>query len=179
MTKKSRKKLKYLEKEKSFWAEIKSIFHHFWRAINCQKLSQTWECAFHFIKNRDIGTDVSYELCEISHNAFLKKPFGRLLLHNHSFWNCPTTTFRLFKNDVTPVFRLSTFSTEFEDWEQEWAQYVKTLGKKPIFNLFKHLWWSFFAKIVNSFKLTLQGAVKWKAKTWEICITLANFAHWP
>ena len=29
MTKNSRKKPKYLEKEKSFWSEIKSIFHHF------------------------------------------------------------------------------------------------------------------------------------------------------
>ena len=29
MTKKSRQKLKYLENEKSFWGEIKSIFHYF------------------------------------------------------------------------------------------------------------------------------------------------------
>ena len=29
MTKKSRQKIKYLENEKSFWGEIKSIFHHF------------------------------------------------------------------------------------------------------------------------------------------------------
>ena len=29
MTKKWRQKLKYLENEKSFWGEIKSIFHHF------------------------------------------------------------------------------------------------------------------------------------------------------
>ena len=29
MTKKSRQKLNYLESEKSFWGEIKSIFHHF------------------------------------------------------------------------------------------------------------------------------------------------------
>ena len=45
MTKKSRQKLKYLENKKSFWGEIKSIFH-FQRDFNCQKLSQTWECAF-------------------------------------------------------------------------------------------------------------------------------------
>ena len=31
---------------KSFWGEIKSIFHHFWKAFSCPKLSQTWECAF-------------------------------------------------------------------------------------------------------------------------------------
>ena len=29
MTKMSRQKLKYLENEKNFWSEIKSIFHHF------------------------------------------------------------------------------------------------------------------------------------------------------
>ena len=43
MTKKSRQKLKYLENEKSFQSVIKSIFYHF---LICQKLSQTWECAF-------------------------------------------------------------------------------------------------------------------------------------
>ena len=48
MTKKSRQKLEYLENEKSFWCEIKSIFHHFQRAFSCQRLSQTWECAFNF-----------------------------------------------------------------------------------------------------------------------------------
>ena len=44
ITKKSRQK--YLETKKSFWGEIKSIFHHFWKAFSCNKLSQTWECAF-------------------------------------------------------------------------------------------------------------------------------------
>ena len=34
MCKKSRKKIKNLENEKRFSDEIKSIFHHFWRAIN-------------------------------------------------------------------------------------------------------------------------------------------------
>ena len=29
MTKKSRKKIKYLENKKSFWRQIKSIFHNF------------------------------------------------------------------------------------------------------------------------------------------------------
>ena len=44
--KKSRQNSKYLENEQSFWVEIKSIFHNFKRAFNCQKLSQAWECAF-------------------------------------------------------------------------------------------------------------------------------------
>ena len=38
--------LKYLENEKSFYGEIKSIFHHFWRSFSYQKLSQPLECAF-------------------------------------------------------------------------------------------------------------------------------------
>ena len=29
ITKKSRQKLKYLDNEKSFWGDVKSIFHHF------------------------------------------------------------------------------------------------------------------------------------------------------
>ena len=33
MPKKSKQKFKYLENEKGFWDEIKSIFHHFLRAI--------------------------------------------------------------------------------------------------------------------------------------------------
>ena len=45
-TKKSRRKLKYLENEKSFYGEIKSIFHICQMAFKCQKLSQTLECAF-------------------------------------------------------------------------------------------------------------------------------------
>ena len=45
MTKKPRQKLKYPENEKSFWGEIKTIFHHFSRASSCQKLCQTLECS--------------------------------------------------------------------------------------------------------------------------------------
>ena len=28
--------------------EIKSLFHNFSRAFSCQKLSQTWDCVFHY-----------------------------------------------------------------------------------------------------------------------------------
>ena len=37
MSKKSRQKFKYLENEKSFEDEIKSIFHYFWRTIKANK----------------------------------------------------------------------------------------------------------------------------------------------
>ena len=39
LTEKSRQKFKYLENKKSFWGEIKTSFHDFKRAFNCQKLS--------------------------------------------------------------------------------------------------------------------------------------------
>ena len=38
MIKKSRQKFEYLVNEKSFWGDIKSIFHHFWRASSCFQL---------------------------------------------------------------------------------------------------------------------------------------------
>ena len=45
MPKKSRQKLKYLENKKRFEDEIKSIFHHFWRAaIEANK--KFWESDF-------------------------------------------------------------------------------------------------------------------------------------
>ena len=46
MTKKLKGKFKYLENEKSFQREVKSIFWHFQRAFSCQKLYQILECAF-------------------------------------------------------------------------------------------------------------------------------------
>ena len=46
VTKKSRQKLKFLEKKKHFYDKTWNIFHHFSRAFNCTNLSQTWECYF-------------------------------------------------------------------------------------------------------------------------------------
>ena len=46
MTKNSRQKLKYLENKKSFYDEIKGIFHNFQLASICQKLPRTWEFTF-------------------------------------------------------------------------------------------------------------------------------------
>ena len=44
--KSSEQKLKYLKNEKVIYGEKKIIFRHFKRTVSCQKLSQTWECAF-------------------------------------------------------------------------------------------------------------------------------------
>ena len=46
MTKKLRQEFKYLENEKSFQGELKSIFHLFKRAFRWQKLSQILQCTF-------------------------------------------------------------------------------------------------------------------------------------
>ena len=32
---------------------------------------------------------------------------------------------------------------------------------------------------VGRCKQPIKGVVKWKIKTWEIFVTLANFVHWP
>ena len=46
MPKKWRQKLKYPENKKSFWGEIKSVFHHFKETFSDKKLSQTLEYTF-------------------------------------------------------------------------------------------------------------------------------------
>ena len=60
MTKEWRQKLKYLENEKNFWGEIKSIFQQFQRAFSCQKLSQTWECVFNIVCPYEIWEFIWY-----------------------------------------------------------------------------------------------------------------------
>ena len=47
MTEKSRQKFKYLENKKTFSNEIKSIFHHFWKANNKIFFSK-WESDFKY-----------------------------------------------------------------------------------------------------------------------------------
>ena len=50
---------------------------------------------------------------------FLKNPLDSCFCIN---------TFRVFKNNVTHIFRLSIYSAWFEDWEQAWVQYFKPLA---------------------------------------------------
>ena len=75
LTKKSRQKFKYLDNEKSFLGELKTIFHHFKRAINFQKLSQAWECAFNFQEQSSIDAPrkrCSKNMQQISEHLFLR-----------------------------------------------------------------------------------------------------------
>ena len=46
--------------EKSFWDEIKNIFHRFWRAFSCQKLHQIWERAFKYKPRYDLQSKMSW-----------------------------------------------------------------------------------------------------------------------
>ena len=74
---------------------------------------------------------ISCEFCEISHNTFfLKNPSDGCFCINTRPVYFPTTTFRLFKNDVTNIFRLNIFSAQIVDWKQEWAQFFKPLARK-------------------------------------------------
>ena len=62
MTKKSRQKFKYLENEKSFYDEIKNIFHHFWRAIieaNNKIFFGRWESNFKNVNAKNFGLTFS------------------------------------------------------------------------------------------------------------------------
>ena len=69
-------------------------------------------------------------------------------------------TLRLFKNDVTHIFRLSIFSAYFEDWEQEWAQYFKPLAWS-LFPTQSKIWdGAVFGKIVSSLKTLSISAKK-------------------
>ena len=51
MTKKTWQKRKYLENEKSFLDEIKTNFHHFWRALNeaNNNFFGRWESEFKYV----------------------------------------------------------------------------------------------------------------------------------
>ena len=103
----------------------------------------------------------SCKFCEISHNTFLKEPFGRLLLHKHllclltyhnlSPFQKRCRTFFLAEYFFSLIFRLGT----------KVSSICKTLSQKPIFNLVKHLGWSFSCEKVNS--STLLGIFAKKA----------------
>ena len=106
----------------------------------------------------------SCELYQMSHNTFFKEPFGRCFCIN---------TFRVFKNNVTHIFRLSIYSTWFEDWEQVWAQYFKPLTWSLFSTQSNICDGAFSAKIVNSWycynQKQLSGGVLQKRCFYEFC----------
>ena len=127
----------------------------------------------------------SCEFYEISHNTFLSKPFGRLLLHKHllcllSYYDlspfqkrCHTyffgwVLFRLNlqfgnKSELNMVPSLPLLSCESSVSVKEnpdRKKKCKTLSQKPIFNLVKHLGRTFSCKNVNSSTLLVIFAKK-------------------
>ena len=87
MTKKSRQKLKYLENEKSFWGEIKSIFHHFKglsiaknesAPLKKEKEATGWKKRTR--ENKFLWNVYNYEICKnnfsLDVNCFWKIPFS-------------------------------------------------------------------------------------------------------
>ena len=71
LTKKSEQKFKYLNNEKSFQIEIKSIFHHFERAFSCDILCQTCECAFKWTWPKVVSENYPRQLCMQTITKFL------------------------------------------------------------------------------------------------------------
>ena len=82
-------------------------------------------------------------------------------------------TIRVFKNNVTHIFRLSIYSAWFEDWEQAWAQYFKPLAWSLFSTQSNICDGAFFAKIVNSWYCYNQkqssGGVLQKRCSYEFC----------
>ena len=95
----------------------------------------------------------SCEFCEIFHNIFLKEPFGRLLLHKHSFCLLSQHDASPFQKRCYTYFPAEYFLGLIYRLVTRVSSIFQTLSQKPIFNPVEHLRWSFFVKIVNSLKV--------------------------
>ena len=100
---------------------------------------------------------------------FLITPFLKNPLENCFCIN----TFRVFKNNVTRIFRQSIYSAWFEDWEQAWAQYFNPLAWSLFSTQSNMRDGGFSAKIVNSWYCYNQkqssGGVLQKRCSYEFC----------
>ena len=92
------------------------------------------------------------EFCEISHEIFFKEPFGRLL-HKHSFCLLSQHNLVPFQKRCHAYFPAEYFLDLICRLQTRVSSILQNLSQKPIFNPVEYLWWSFFAKIVNSLKL--------------------------
>ena len=92
----------------------------------------------------------SCELFKISHNIFFKEPFGRLLLHKHSLCLFSYHDLSPFQKRCRLFFLAEYFFGFICRLGTKVSSICKTLSQKPIFNLFKHLGWSFSYDKVNS-----------------------------
>ena len=108
MTRKSRQKFKYIENEKSFWGGIKSIFRHFEKALSCQKLSQTWECALKSFARIWTGTLVTYHVSRTKIYWIVKKSKK---LRGERQQNSPKNLFtlKLDSHDADSIYQIKLF----------------------------------------------------------------------
>ena len=95
----------------------------------------------------------SCEFCEIFHKIFLKEPFGRLLLHKHSFCLLSQHDASSFQKRCYTYFPAEYLLGLIYRLVTRVSSIFQTLSQKPIFNPVEHLRWRFFVKIVNSLKL--------------------------
>ena len=80
----------------------------------------------------------------------LKNPLDSCFCINARSVYFPTTLFRLFKNNVAHFFLAEYFFGLIGSLGTKVSSLCKTLSQKSIFNLVKHLEWSFSSKKVNS-----------------------------
>ena len=92
----------------------------------------------------------SCEFYEISHNIFFKEPFGRLVLHKHSLCLFSYHDLSPFQKRCRSFFLAEYFFGFICRLGTKVSSICKTLSQESIFNLFKHLGWSFSCEKVNS-----------------------------
>ena len=90
------------------------------------------------------------EFCKISHNTFFKEPFERLLLHKHSLCLFSYRDLSPFRKRYRTFFLDEYLFGVICRLGTKVSSICKTLSQKPIFNLVKHLGWSFSCEKVDS-----------------------------
>ena len=134
----------------------------YWYCYNQNQSSGTVlqkRCSYKFRKiNKKTPKKRFWHWCFlVSFAKFLKTSFsknpsdGCFIINTRSVY-CPTTAFRLFKNNTTNIFCLSIFFWLTCRLGTRVSSIFQALSQKPIFNPVEHLRWSFFPKIVNSLK---------------------------
>ena len=79
------------------------------------------------------------ELCKMSHNIFLKEPFGRQLLHKHSFCLFSQHDASPFQKRCYTYFPAEYFLGLIYRLVTRVSSIFQTLSQKPIFNPVEHL----------------------------------------
>ena len=133
----------------------KKYFYKFWKNHSnapALKTSFKWNCrstGFNFIKIEIHTQMFTCEFCEISRSMFLKNFLSDCFGINTRSVYCPTTTFCIFKSNVTHI-TYYIFYAEFVAWEQERAQYFKPLARSLFSTQSNICNGTFLLKLVNN-----------------------------